>query len=189
LILASSSPRRSELLTAAGIPFIIDPAWADETPLQGEEAEECVERLALSKARAILQRHPDDAVVGADTTVVVDGTMLAKPADDAEAVQMLRMLSGREHLVLTGIAVVTAGAERTAVERTTVVMSHLRAEDIAWYVASGEPRDRAGAYAIQGLASRFIPRIEGSYSNVVGLPVAAVLLLVKEMGLSGILGE
>jgi septum formation protein len=184
LILASSSPRRSELLTAAGVPFFVDPAWVDETPLQDETAEECVERLALAKARAVLQRHPDDAVVGADTTVVVDGTMLAKPVDDAEAGQMLRMLSGRAHLVLTGIAVVTAGAERSAVERTTVVMSDLSAEDIAWYVASGEPRDRAGAYAIQGLASRFIPHLEGSYSNVVGLPVAAVLRLMKEMGLS-----
>ena len=137
-------------------------------------------------ARAVLKRHPDDAVVEAGTTIVVDGTMLAN-LPMMRRPQMLRMLSGRAHLVLTGIAVVTGGAQRHAVERTTVVMSDLSAEDIAWYVASGEPRDRAGAYAIQGLASRFVPRVEGSYSNVVGLPVAAVLLLIRQMGLSGIL--
>ena len=139
------------------------------------------------KARAVLLRHPGDVVLGADTTVVLDGQMLAKPADEREAATMLRSLSGRAHEVLTGVALVSAAAERSAVERTTVVMTRLAEDEIAWYVASGEPRDKAGAYAIQGLASRFIPRLEGSYSNVVGLPVAAVLQLVKEMGLSGIL--
>lgn len=187
LILASTSPRRRELLAAAGVAFIVDAASVDETPLDRETPAACVERLALMKARAVLLRHPGDVVLGADTTVVLDGQMLAKPADEREAATMLRSLSGRAHEVLTGVALVSAAAERSAVERTTVVMTRLAEDEIAWYVASGEPRDKAGAYAIQGLASRFIPRLEGSYSNVVGLPVAAVLQLVKEMGLSGIL--
>jgi septum formation protein len=189
LILASASPRRSELLAAAGISFIVDAASLDETPLDGETPAACVERLAIMKARAVFARHPGDAVLGADTTVVLDGQMLAKPNDDVEAAEMLRRLSGRTHDVLTGVAVVTAEAERSVVERTAVQMAELSGDEIAWYVASGEPRDKAGAYAVQGLASRFVPRIEGSHSNVVGLPVAAVLLLLKEMGLSGILGE
>jgi len=131
----------------------------------------------------VLPRHPGDAVLGADTTVVLDGQMLAKPVDDDDAAAMLRKLSGRAHEVLTGVALVTARSERSLVERTTVQLARLSDDEIAWYVASGEPRDKAGAYAIQGLASRFIPRLEGSYSNVVGLPVAAVLHLVKQMGL------
>lgn len=183
LVLASASPRRSELLAAAGLSFIVDAASLDETPLQGETPPACVERLAIMKARAVLPRHPSDAVLGADTTVVLDGQMLGKPVDDADAVEMLRKLSGRAHEVLTGVALATAWAERSIVERTTVQMAELSDDEIAWYVASGEPRDKAGAYAVQGLASRFIPRLEGSYSNVVGLPVAAILLLVKEMGL------
>ena len=122
-------------------------------------------------------------MLGADTTVVLDGQMLAKPVDDDDAAGMLRKLSGRAHEVLTGVALVTARSERSLVERTTVQLARLSDDEIAWYVASGEPRDKAGAYAIQGLASRFIPRLEGSYSNVVGLPVAAVLHLVKQMGL------
>ena len=187
LILASASPRRRELLSAAGVAFIVDAASVDETPLDGETPAECVERLALMKARAVLPRHPGDVVLGADTTVVLDGRMLGKPVDEFEAAIMLRSLSGRAHEVLTGVALVSAAGERSTVERTTVVMTRLTEDEIAWYVASGEPGDKAGAYAIQGLASRFIPRLEGSYSNVVGLPVAAVLQLVNEMGLSGIL--
>jgi septum formation protein len=183
LVLASASPRRSELLAAAGVPFIVDAASVDETPRSGETPAACVERLAILKARAVLPRHPGDAVLGADTTVVLDGQMLAKPVDDDDAAEMLRKLSGRTHEVLTGVALVTARAERSIVERTTVQLAQLGADEIAWYVASGEPRDKAGAYAIQGLASRFIPRLEGSYSNVVGLPMAAVLLLVRQMGL------
>lgn len=169
---------------AAGISFIVDAASLDETPRDGETPAACVERLAIMKARAVLPRHPGDVVLGADTTVVLHGQMLGKPVDDVEAAKMLQALSGRAHEVLTGVALVTAGAERSTVERTTVVVAPLSEGDVAWYVASGEPRGKAGAYAIQGLASRFIPRLEGSYSNVVGLPVAAVLRLMKEMGLS-----
>jgi len=182
LILASTSPRRRELLDAAGVKFDVDAASVDETPLDGEAPAACVERLALVKARAVFRRHPADAVLGADTTVVLDGRMLAKPADDRDAAAMLRGLSGRAHDVLTGFALVTPAGERSAVETTRVWMAALSDAEIAWYVASGEPRDKAGAYAIQGLASRFIPRIEGSYSNVVGLPVEAVLQLTAALG-------
>ena len=182
LILASGSPRRLELLRAAGISCVVAPADIDETPLPDEGPAAYVERLARAKARAVLARHPADAVLGADTTVVIDNLILGKPATRDEAVDMLRRLSGRQHLVLTGIAVAVAGTELASVERTNVSMSSLSDQDIAWYVASGEPMDRAGAYAIQGLASRFIPRIDGSYSNVVGLPVAAVLQLLKDAG-------
>jgi septum formation protein len=169
---------------AAGVPFIVDAASADESPLEGETAAACVERLALVKAREVAARHPADVVLGADTTVVLDGRMLAKPADDAEAAEMLRGLSGRVHEVLTGIALVAPTGERRAVACTRVWMSPLSEAEIAWYVASGEPRDKAGGYAIQGLASRFIPRIEGSYSNVVGLPVATVLQFAAALGVA-----
>jgi septum formation protein len=165
------------------VSFSVDAASIDETPRDDETPAACVERLALMKARTISLRYPGDAVLGADTTVVVDGQMLAKPVDDADAATMLRALSGRAHEVLTGVAIVAGGAERSTVERTTVVMAPISEEEIAWYVGSGEPGDKAGAYAIQGLASRFIPRIDGSYSNVVGLPVATVVRLLKEMGL------
>ncbi len=183
LVLASASPRRRELLAAAGVAFTVESPDVDESPLEGETPAGCVERLALLKARTLLARHPSDIVLGADTTVVLDGRMLAKPADDVEAEEMLTALSGRIHEVLTGVAIVTSTVERSMVEKTLVSMVAMTREEIAWYIASGEPRDRAGAYAIQGLASRFIPRIEGSYSNVVGLPVAAVLQLMREMGL------
>lgn len=184
-ILASGSPRRRELLEAAGLRFVVDPASIDETPLEGEAPVAYVARLAIAKAREVLPRHSRDVVLGADTTVVLDGEIFGKPVADAEATAMLRKLSGRTHDVFTGIALVTTDGERSTVERTTVAMAALSDEEIGWYVASGEPRDRAGAYAIQGLASRFIQRVEGSYSNVVGLPVAAVLQLLREMGLSG----
>jgi nucleoside triphosphate pyrophosphatase len=183
LVLASASPRRRELLAAAGVAFEVESADVDESPLEGETPAACVERLALLKARTLLARHPSHIVLGADTTVVLDGRMLAKPADDVEAAEMLNALSGRIHEVLTGVAIVTSAAERSMVETTLVSMVAMTREEIAWYIASGEQRDKAGAYAIQGRASRFIPRIEGSYSNVVGLPVAAVLQLMKEMGL------
>ena len=187
LILASGSPRRLELLRAAGLSCIVSPADVDETPMAGEEPATYVERLARAKAQAVLARHPDDVVLGADTTVVIDSTILGKPATTEEAEAMLRRLSGRQHVVLTGIAVAVRGVPLARVEQTTVWMSPLTAGDIAWYVGSGEPMDRAGAYAIQGLASRFIPRIDGSYSNVVGLPVTAVVRLLKDAGAGAVL--
>lgn len=163
--------------------FLVDAAHVDETPLDRETPAACVERLALAKARAALTRHPGSVVLGADTTVVLDREMLGKPATDDEARSMLQRLSGRAHHVLTGVAVASAHAERVLVVQTTVWMLRLTNEQIAAYVASGEPRDKAGAYAIQGLASRFIPRIDGSYTNVVGLPVPETVDLLKECGI------
>lgn len=177
LILASASPRRLELLLAAGFEVEAQPAHVDETLRPGESATDYVLRLARAKAAAI----PGEAVLGADTTVVVEEEILGKPRDAAEAAAMLRRLAGRAHEVLTGYCLRRSGREIARVERTQVWMAELTDADIAVYVASGEPRDKAGAYAIQGLASRFIPRIEGSYSNVVGLPVAAVWQAWREL--------
>jgi septum formation protein len=174
LVLASASPRRAELLRLAGFTFEVAPADVDETPREAELAEHYVRRLAEAKARAVAAQHPGAAVLGADTTVAVDGAILGKPADSADAVAMLHRLQGRAHDVLTGVAVVGPGWSASSVATTRVWMAPLTAEDIDGYVASGEPMDKAGAYAIQGLASRFVTRIEGSYPNVVGLPVHLV---------------
>lgn len=182
LILASASPRRAELLTAAGFDFTIAPVNLDERARPGEPAEAHVTRLAEEKAAAALRQHPDAVVVGADTVVVVDSRILGKPAGRQGAEDMIRSLSGRTHEVLTGVCVRRAGHTAGHVERTSVRMAHLDDQEIAWYVASGEPEDKAGAYAIQGLASRFVEEIRGSYSNVVGLPVAAVYRLLLAVG-------
>jgi septum formation protein len=183
LVLASASPRRRELLAAAGIACFVDPVDADETRVAEESAGEYAVRVALEKARAGARRHPADAVLGADTIVVVDDLILGKPAGQADAARMLTQLSGRAHDVLTGVALVVSGVERTHLERTRVWFSDLSAQDIENYVKAGEPLDKAGAYAIQGRASRMIPRIEGSYANVVGLPVEAVWRLLRDAGL------
>jgi septum formation protein len=206
LVLASASPRRQELLRRAGISFIVQAADVDETPLAGELPRACVERLAREKALAVWRIRPQDVVLGADTIVVVDETILGKPADAADAARMLRLLSGRVHRVITGVCVVEAvaggqlpvtseaalvhprfeilrienGELRTASETTLVTMNGLSEDEIRDYVATGEPMDKAGAYAIQGMASRWIPRIEGDYSNVVGLPVALVVAMLRE---------
>ena len=184
LILASASPRRAALLEAAGVAFDVVPADVDEALLPGEAPTAHVERLAGAKAAAVARRHPGRPVLGADTVVVVDGEVLGKPADAADAARMLRQLAGRAHEVLTGVALIwPAGQARTRVERTTVEVAPLDDAEIAWYVASGEGADKAGAYGVQGLASRFVTRVSGSYSAVVGLPVAAVHALLREAGL------
>lgn len=181
LVLASASPRRADLLRAAGYDFIIRPPAVDESIVPGESACAHVCRLADAKAAAAAAAAaPGDVVLGADTVVVVDGLILGKPADDAEAAGMLRRISGRSHEVLTGVTLRRDGRTRSAVARTVVHFTHLTEEDLAWYVASGEPRDKAGAYGVQGLASRFVERIEGSYANVVGLPVALVARLLRD---------
>jgi len=168
------------LLQAAGISFEVLAADIDETPHPNEAPDAYVERLAIAKARAVFALRPDARVLGADTTVTIDGEILGKPEDEADALRMLRLLNGRPHEVLTGVALATAAGVRSAVDTTRVWFSLMTDEDISWYVATGEPVDRAGAYAIQGFASRFIPRIEGSYSNVVGLPVALVSSILRE---------
>jgi len=203
LVLASASPRRQELLRQAGIAFTVEPADVDETPLAGESPRACAERLAQEKALAVWRKRPHDArgdgdlVLGADTVVAVDQAILGKPTGAEDAVRMLRLLSGRVHQVITGVCLVKTatpalGAEywvlstenctRTASETTLVTMRELTDEEIRAYVAVGEPMDKAGAYAIQGGAARWIPSIEGDYSNVVGLPVALVCRMLREAG-------
>jgi len=182
LILASASPRRRELLAAAGFDVDVDAADVDERRHPDESPAAYVERVARAKTAVVSGRHPDRVVVGADTVVVIDSDVLGKPADAHAAEGMLRQLSGRAHEVLTGLAVAWQGSVTAAIEQTTVWMRPLGSDEIAWYVASGEPMDKAGAYAIQGLASRFVTRIDGSYTNVVGLPVAALVALLARAG-------
>jgi septum formation protein len=182
LILASASPRRAELLRAAGFAFDVVAVDVDERFHPREKPEEAVARLAEAKAALASARHPNAVVIGADTTVVVRGEPLGKPADGADAARMLRLLSGRTHEVLTGICLCSQGRRLIHVEPSRVRMAPLTEEEIAWYVSTGEPADKAGAYAVQGLASRFIEGIDGSYSNVVGLPISSVYELLKELG-------
>ncbi len=200
LILASASPRRQELLRNAGIPFTVHAADINETPLAGESPRDCAERLAREKAVAVFQSRPQDYVLGADTIVVVDDAILGKPGDAEDASRMLRLLSGRTHAVITGVCLVgkkvvggqrpvASGAGRTedpelriASETTLVTIGALSDDEIRDYVATGEPMGKAGAYAIQGIASRWVSRIEGDYNNVVGLPVALVYAILRECG-------
>jgi septum formation protein len=189
LVLASASPRRQELLRNAGIRFTVQPADIDESPRANESARDCAERLAREKALAVSRVRSRDFVLGADTIVTIDGLILAKPRDSADAIRMLRMLSGRTHEVITGVCLVAPDGEAPDVasgsENTRVTICEISEDEIRDYVASGEPMDKAGAYAIQGMASRWIPRIEGDYSNVVGLPVALVYSMLKRVGLKG----
>jgi septum formation protein len=196
LILASASPRRRELLTQAGLKFLVEPADIDETPLPNEPAAAYVQRLAMEKAQAVCaahrQRNPESGpftVLAADTTVVLpdssgeSGTILGKPLDATDAVRMLSLLAGRTHAVMTGIAAIRSDRpSRTVadVEITQVTCARMTPDEIAAYVATGEPLDKAGAYAIQGYAARWIPRIEGDYFNVVGLPIARTIALLSQ---------
>jgi len=159
LILASASPRRSALLREAGYDFEVEPADVDESPLVAEPARAYVIRVAADKARAVASRYPGAAVLAADTTVVVDGEMLGKPVDDDDAKGMLGRLSGRTHDVLTGVVVVRLGRESSDVASTQVRFRQLTTAEIDWYVASGEPHDKAGAYAVQGLGARFVEAV------------------------------
>jgi septum formation protein len=181
LVLASSSPRRAEILTAVGWPFETHPAGVDETRLEGEPPEDFVRRLAREKAEAVARTRLFGLVLGADTTVVVDGRILEKPRDEEDARRMLRLLGGCWHEVLTGVALVRAETGRVVVgiERTRVRFAETSEEEIAWHVREGEVLDKAGAYAIQGRAALFIEGIEGDYWNVVGLPVRLVYELAR----------
>jgi len=186
LILASASPRRADLLRASGFDFEVRAADVDESVLAGEDAEAYARRVALAKARAVLPGAGGRPVLAADTVVVVDGMILGKPRDAADAARMLGLVSGRTHEVLTAVVLATgtdAPSIDTQVDRTRVEVRPLSPDEIARYVASGEPMDKAGAYAVQGLAGRFIARLEGSYANVVGLPVAQVEQMLKRAGL------
>jgi septum formation protein len=204
LILASGSPRRAELLRAAGYAFEIQLVDLDERPRAGEQPHRYVSRLASEKSAAALDRvhlkvdttpgpetdivsafrrtSEDIVIIGADTTVVIGDQILGKPADQDEARSMIRRLSGRQHQVITGISARNRTKEVGAIEETTVWFAPLSEAELDWYSASREGIDKAGAYAIQGLASRFIPRVEGSYSNVVGLPVHLVREMLAGLG-------
>ena len=181
LILASASPRRRELLAQAGFTFEVQPAHVNEDLLPNEDPIAYVVRLARDKAEAVSQQvnDPDAVVLGADTTVTLDNQVLAKPEDAADAARMLRMLSGRTHRVITGVAVATAKGTEVAAEVTGVQFFTLSDEEIKSYIATGEPMDKAGAYGIQGLAAKWIPRVEGCYFNVVGLPLALVTTMLE----------
>ena len=184
LILASASPRRRELLTQAGYCFQVEASSVAESRRPGEEAIRYATRLAREKAEEVFARHQASAegvtVLGADTVVVCDGEVMGKPADAADAMRMLLLLSGRTHQVVTGVAVVWAsGSAEVAAELTQVTMRTLSPGEVTDYVAGGEPMDKAGAYAIQGYAARWIPRISGCYFNVVGLPLALVTSLLE----------
>jgi septum formation protein len=199
LVLASASPRRRELLAQTGFTFEVHPAHIPENPRPNEDPIAYVVRLAREKAEAVFNQltelgapglasetwettNPNRqslVVLGADTTVTLDKTILGKPEDAADAARMLRMLSGRTHRVITGVAVVTAERTEVAAEVTAVKFPALSDDEIAAYIATGEPMDKAGAYAIQGRAAKWIPRIEGDYFNVVGLPIALVSTLLE----------
>lgn len=182
LVLASASPRRSELLTHAGFRFSVDAADVDESVRPGESPEAYVLRVARDKARVVADRTDGGAIVlAADTTVAVDDEILAKPEDARDAVRMLTRLAGRVHDVFTGVVVRTGERELFEVTPTRVRLLPMTTDEIAWYVESGEPMGKAGAYGIQGRAARFVDWIEGSWSNVVGLPVAAVYQLLKRL--------
>ena len=188
IYLASRSPRRAELLQQIGIEFILLPSDIDETPLLNELSEAYVLRLAAEKAQAcyddlLSQSAPIYPVLAADTTVSLDGKILGKPQDDDEAFQMLSSMSGRCHEVHTGIAVVTHEGVKVAISTTQVEMAKLSDETILAYIAIGEPRDKAGAYGIQGLAGALIKRIEGSYSGVMGLPIYETSQLLFQAGI------
>ena len=187
LILASASPRRHELLTQAGLTFTVEAANLNEDLLPNEAAAAYVQRLAEEKAQAVWNAHKasDTAenplvVLGADTCVVVEGQILGKPTDSADARRMLELLSGRTHAVLTGIAAITAKKTVRDLDITQVTFNVITDSEIGRYIASGEPLDKAGAYAIQGYAARWIPRIEGCYFNVVGLPIARTITLLAQ---------
>ena len=186
LILASASPRRRELLAQAGFIFTVESADVDESRRVNEEPAAYVLRLAVEKAQAVFARRAAEdvgdtplIVLGADTTVVCDGQILAKPADAADAMRMLRRLSGRTHQVLTGVAAVTRAGVVSGVETTEVVFAPIPESDLAAYCATDEPLDKAGAYGIQGYAARWIPRIDGDYFNVMGLPIARTAKLIE----------
>ena len=182
VILASQSPRRRELLALVGIAHEVRPADVDESPLPGEAPVPHAERLARAKADTLARQHPDALVVAADTVVVIDGDILGKPRDAAHAREMLARLAGREHTVVTAVAVSRGDRVAAAVERVLVRFRPLSAAEIAAYVATGEPMDKAGAYGIQGYGATIVERVEGDFFAVMGLPVATVVRLARELG-------
>jgi nucleoside triphosphate pyrophosphatase len=184
-VLASSSPRRRELLKSIGLDFDVVPSHIPEERAQSETPEEYVARLSREKAMAIAEKHPDRWIIAADTTVVLGEQVLEKPADDADAKRMLSAISGVTHIVFTGVTLrrIAPAYADTHVTATEVRMLPMTAKDIDWYIATGEPRDKAGAYAAQGLGGMFIDSIHGSFTNVVGLPLASLFQMLRKAGI------
>jgi len=184
-VLASSSPRRRELLKSIGLEFDVVPSHIPEQRTESETPEEYVARLSREKARAIAETHPDRWIIAADTTVVLGDQVLEKPADDADAKRMLSAISGDTHVVFTGVTLrrIEPAYADTHVTATEVRMLPMTAHDIDWYIATGEPRDKAGAYAAQGLGGMFIDSIHGSFTNVVGLPLASLFQMLRKAGI------
>jgi septum formation protein len=184
-ILASASPRRRELLASIGLDFAVVPSHIPEIRGDGEAPEEYVARLSREKAAAIAREHPTDWIIAADTTVLLGDELLEKPAGVADAQRMLATIAGRTHIVYTGVTLLNAAREHhdTRVAESEVRMLPLTGEDIAWYVATGEPMDKAGAYAVQGIGALFIDSIHGSYTNVVGLPLALLFQMLRRAGI------
>jgi septum formation protein len=182
IVLASASPRRQELLKNAGIPLSVRPANLKEIRRPGEDPKAFAERMGREKAEAVHKSIPDACILAADTVVVVDDHVLGKPDSVADAARMLRLLAGRQHKVITGVCLLGTGFEDVRSETTTVQFNPVTDDEIQHYISTGEPMDKAGAYGIQGLASRWISRIEGDYFNVVGLPVALVWGMLHEHG-------
>lgn len=188
LILASSSPRRRDLLSSLGLQFQVIPAELQEIPIPHESAKDFAVRVAEKKALVVGKKHPHAWVIGADTVVVVEGEMLGKPRDRKDAARMLQRLADREHRVLTGYVLVNVAEGKTmrGVAETRVKIAPLGEREIAWYINTGEPLDKAGAYAIQGKGAFMVEWIEGSYTNVVGLPLSQVIGLCKDAGIGDI---
>ncbi len=183
LRLASASPRRRQLLDLVGVPHVVTPADIDETPLPDEAADDYVCRLAREKAEAVWSGQKDLPVLAADTTVVIDGEILGKPESAADATRMLKLLSGREHFVYTGVALQSTRGLRVALSKSTVTFALLHDAQIQAYWASGEPQGKAGAYAIQGFGAVFISNVAGSYSGVMGLPLYETATLLRNAGI------
>lgn len=184
-ILASSSPRRRELLTSIGIPFDVLPSNVPEEHQPGEAPEEYVARLSRDKAHAIAAKNPSQWVIAADTTVLLGDQLLEKPLDPADAARMLSLIAGKTHTVYTGVTLQRLDQQycETRVAESEVRMLPLSPRDIEWYVATGEPLDKAGAYAVQGIGAMFIDSIHGSYTNVVGLPLATLFQMMRKVGI------
>ena len=183
IILASASPRRKELLSQLGLDFTIAIPHVDEKTRQGEHPEDFCRRISMEKAAIISQDYPDALIIAADTIVVIDGKILGKPNDNKEALAYLTLLAGRTHEVYTGYTILYKGQNRTKVIRTRVHFRAMSKEEILWYIATGEPMDKAGAYAVQGIGSIFVDRLEGSYTNVIGLPLSDLYYDLKGFGI------
>jgi septum formation protein len=181
-VLASASPRRRELLSGIGLAFDIDKPDIEESPIRGETASDYVRRLAGEKARTVLQRQSNRLILAADTTVVIDGDILEKPKSKDEGVEMLQRLSGTRHQVMTGVSIINDDRESSFVSTSYVIFRALAEDEILWYWNTGEPRDKAGGYGLQGAGGAFIEAINGSYSNVIGLPLAETVSSLRSFG-------